>query len=326
VAHGIAVSASGIVYMVGSTLSTDLTMVNAAQPGIAAGFANDAFVAVIAENDSNTDLSVSQTDFPDPVPMGGTVTYTIQVTNSGPSDATNTVVATRLLPEATLVSTSASQGSCSSDLPVTCSLGTIAVGETATMSIVVQPFVTATLSNKVTVASRELDPDPSDNTVIEDTTVSGPAANLAVTVTGSPDLVKAPGNVLYRIVVVNNGPSIAQNVILRDSTAGADIFDLVSVNSTVGTCYYPYCYGFGCFFIDLEPQRINCELGDMSPGLSATVNMTVRLDFPTGTRTNTAIVTSDASDSNSSNNTSEETTTVTSSSGDGGGGGGGGGG
>ncbi|MCC6374636.1 MAG: DUF11 domain-containing protein, partial [Moraxellaceae bacterium] len=38
------------------------------------------------------DIMVNQTDSPDPVPSGGTLTYTINVANNGPDDATGVVL------------------------------------------------------------------------------------------------------------------------------------------------------------------------------------------------------------------------------------------
>jgi uncharacterized repeat protein (TIGR01451 family) len=332
IANGVALSEEGRIYVVGNTLSPDLTMVNGPYLSITPGpNLSDAFFAVISESDGMADLSVSQTDSPDPVPLGDIVTYTIQITNHGPSDATNALLETTLQPEeANLDSVSTSQGSCNSELPLTCSLGNIEAGQMVTVDLAVELFTDT--SNKVTVASSELDPDTSDNIAIEDTSVSAPpvpvaVADLSVTVTDSPDPVQASNNVTYTITVVNNGPATAQNVMLNDRTyGGVDIFDLVSVNG--GNCSYPTCFGFGCFLIDWEPQRITCNLGDIESGSSRNISMTVKLDPPAGQRSNSASVTSDVPDNDLTNNTDSEPTTVTSSgdnvvwsSGSGGGGG-----
>ena len=56
------------------------------------------------------DLALGMTAQPDPVIVGNNLTYTIAVTNIGPSSATNVVV-THLLPgSVTFVSASTSQG------------------------------------------------------------------------------------------------------------------------------------------------------------------------------------------------------------------------
>lgn len=323
IAFGITVMGTGSTYVLGYTVSNDLPTVQAVQS--TRSVSNDAFLAVISESSASIDLAVTQTDSPDPQSSGGNVTYTINVTNNGTSSANQVLLVSKLLSSYNIVSATASQGTCSITFPITCSLGTIAAGGTATATIVVQTFVATTLSNQVSVSSRELDFDTTNNEAVETTTISGPASDLEVTLADSPDPVTAPGNVAYIITVSNNGPSVAQNVWLYDSTSGADIFDLVSVYSTFGTCYYPTCYGIGCLFIDREPQRINCDLGEIPPGVSATVNLSVKLDLPEGTRTNTAQVTSDVTDSNLTNNYAVETTTVTSPATNGGSGGSGGG-
>src|SRR5215216_1125274 len=58
------------------------------------------------------DLSIVKTDAPDPVSTGGALTYSIQVTNRGPSTATDVVVTDNLPRGVTYVSAESVQGTC----------------------------------------------------------------------------------------------------------------------------------------------------------------------------------------------------------------------
>jgi uncharacterized repeat protein (TIGR01451 family) len=70
------------------------------------------------------DLSVSITDSPDPVPLGGNVAYTIKVTNKSPLTATGVTLTNNLPVDVTLVS-SDPLGLCSGTTTLTCNLGTL---------------------------------------------------------------------------------------------------------------------------------------------------------------------------------------------------------
>ena len=86
------------------------------------------------------DLSVTKQDSPDPATVGQNITYTIVVTNAGPSTATG-VVATDTLPIefVSAVSASSTQGSCTIASPlVTCQLGTMNSGANVTITVVVK--------------------------------------------------------------------------------------------------------------------------------------------------------------------------------------------
>ena len=70
------------------------------------------------------DLAVTKTDSPDPVAVGQQLTYTVGVSNAGPSSATGITVTDTLPAGVTFNSATPSQGSCSQSAgTVTCSLG-----------------------------------------------------------------------------------------------------------------------------------------------------------------------------------------------------------
>ena len=101
---------------------------------------------------------------PEPVVVGNNLTYTIGVTNNGPAAAANVSV-TQLLPSGVVfVSASSSQGEFSqAGGVVTASLGKLSYGGSATITVVVLPAITGTITSTASVASEQPDPDPSNN-------------------------------------------------------------------------------------------------------------------------------------------------------------------
>lgn len=120
----------------------------------------------------SADLSVSQIDSPDPVALGDELSYTLQVSNEGPDTAASVKLSDTLSPALSFVSATAGSGTCVMALQtVTCDLRSIESGGIATVTIVVEPTATGTVSNTASVASSTFDPDSSDNTTSSATAV-----------------------------------------------------------------------------------------------------------------------------------------------------------
>ena len=126
------------------------------------------------------DLSVAIADRPDPVAVGGYLTNTITVANSGPTAATG-VTATNFLPAAVaFVSATASQGSCVLvGSQVQCALGTLAGGVAATVTVVTAPGVAGQITNGVAVGRAEADAYAGNNSAESVTTVLTPVFSIA---------------------------------------------------------------------------------------------------------------------------------------------------
>jgi uncharacterized repeat protein (TIGR01451 family) len=135
-----------------------------------------------------TDLAITKEDSPDPVAEGGRLTYTIQVKNQGAGDATGVVVTDPLSSaDVDFISATATSGTCEHKAnTVTCTLGTINAGTTATVTIVVEPKKTGTLSNTATVVSPQ-DTTPTNNQGTATTVVSatGKPSCASPTITGT---------------------------------------------------------------------------------------------------------------------------------------------
>ncbi len=117
------------------------------------------------------DLELTKTDAPDPAPAGGALVYTLLVTNNGPGAATDVTVTDVLPASVTLVSATPSQGSCSGTTTVTCTMGTILNGGTASVEILVTTSTIGTITNNASVTANETDPVPGNNAPAENTDV-----------------------------------------------------------------------------------------------------------------------------------------------------------
>ena len=150
-------------------------------PDVVVGHAGDngnGYTVLI--NDSKppaADLAISKSDAPDPVTVGNPLTYTITVTNNGPSAATGVATTDTLPAGVTLVSATASQGNCSGTATITCNLGVLNNGGSATVTITVTPTQIGGISNTATVRANEADPNTNNNSATQVTTIN-PVARL----------------------------------------------------------------------------------------------------------------------------------------------------
>jgi uncharacterized repeat protein (TIGR01451 family) len=124
-----------------------------------------------------TDLAVQKADAPDPVAPGSNLTYVVTVANAGGS-AAGGVKLTDVLPlTASVVSVTASSGSCTGPTLVvlTCDLGSMAAGGSATVTVVARFTTEGSVANTAAVASTTEDTNPANNLVTEASTVSASA-------------------------------------------------------------------------------------------------------------------------------------------------------
>ena len=138
--------------------------------------ANDSAIAnVTVGTGTNADLSITKSAAPSPVAQGNLLTYTLVVTNNGPTTATN-VTAVDILPSVLkFVSAVTTVGTCSQAAnTVTCQIGTLANAATATINIVVTPQSSTIVTNSAMVTADQTDGTTANNTGSVTTLVTAP--------------------------------------------------------------------------------------------------------------------------------------------------------
>ena len=250
------------------------------------------------------DLSLTKSDAPDPVTAGTNLTYTVNVTNNGPSSAPNVVVRDVLPVQVSVVSATPSQGSCSGTTvpgdplqPLTCNLGTIGNGASASITVVVKvnqntPNGTI-LINNASVSSDYADPNNGNNNATASTTVQT-RADLVIVKTSDKPTYKPSSLITYTVTVVNNGPSDAQAVVVTDNLP--TVQQVIYLSDTGG------CTKSGSI--------LTCNMGTLLVGQSKSFNINMTVKGSRGTVTNTATVSSTTTDPTPANNTSVLNVTV----------------
>jgi large repetitive protein len=152
---------------------------------------------------------------------GTQITYSLRISNAGPSDAMGVAVTDTLPVGVAFVSAtgggSLDAGAGPSGVVVWDTIPTIPAGADTAFSVVVRipPGATGTLRNAAAVTSLSSDPDPANNRGEVTTSLVG-SADLAVSKTGPGGGV--PGaQITYTITIDNLGPSDATGVVVTDS-------------------------------------------------------------------------------------------------------------
>jgi uncharacterized repeat protein (TIGR01451 family) len=175
------------------------------------------------------DLQITKNDSPDPVRAAESLTYTLAVSNAGPSTATSVSVVDPLPTGTSYVSASGTGWSCGvSSGTVTCTRASLAVGAAPNIQIqITAPNEGGQISNTATVSATEYDPVAGNNSSTQATTVT-PKADLRITKTDGVDKVNAGDAVTYTIVVSNDGPSAAPGAVFTDAAvANLDVSTVI---------------------------------------------------------------------------------------------------
>lgn len=182
-------------------------------------------------------------------------------------------------------------------------LGSIPAGATVTLEFDVRvsnpltAFPAVAVANQGTVSGTGIPAvvtdDPDTGTVGDPTVTPLDTADLVLTKADSPDPVTAGSPLTYTLTVVNNGPSLAENVIVTDTLPPGVSF----VSSS------------GCVE---DPNGVpTCSLGAITAGGSAGITINVTVDpGATGVLINAAAVTSTTAEAAPGNETATSTTTV----------------
>ncbi|MFJ4222897.1 hypothetical protein [Microbacterium sp. NPDC089695] len=247
--------------------------------------------AVDVEIVQSADVSIVKTADAAAIP-GAAFGYTLTTTNAGPSLARGVVVSDTL-PSAFALG-AVPDGCTVAGATVTCAFGDLAVGQDAAVRLdgTLAPGATGTLTNTASAASPTPDPDATNNASTVQRTLA-PRADIVVEKTTSTPTVPLGGDAAFVITVRNDGPSVADAVVV-DELAPSGLF-VTTATPSVGV----WSAGESRWFV-----------GSVQPGGSASLAVTARATA-TGAQTNTASGTSSAIDPAPESNTGTATMTVT---------------
>lgn len=255
------------------------------------------------EIDSSADLAIVKTHSTPDFTAGNNESYSLAITNNGPSDVSSYTIADTLDPDLTYVSANPSICGGSSGQNVTCTGGAIASGDTVTITLTVSVDAGVAsgtdISNTATVATvaPTTDPTPGNNsstvitTVVDSTDLALTKAHVGTFTAG------ATGD--YTISIINNGPS---NTPTNDVTVTDTLPANLTLDSYTGTGWT--CTGTTDISCSYAPALTS---GATAPLLTLTVAVPADQQ---GEITNTATVSSTTDDPNLSNDTDSDTATI----------------
>jgi large repetitive protein len=239
---------------------------------------------------SLADLRLSMMGSPETVVAGENITYTLTLTNLGPSVAQTVQVQDVLPTSLAFVSATPSKGTWTTPNWI---VGSLAVNETVTMILVarVKSNVVSNVTNSATATSSTTDPVPGNNSASA-TTAIVTRADLSITISDSPDPVVAGETLTYSIVVRNNGPSDALNVKVSDAMPAGVSF--VNAIPSMGTW-----------------SSSTWTIASLASESQATLTLVTRVNSNLTTEiVNTVTVSSNTTDPVSANNSDTESTNI----------------
>jgi uncharacterized repeat protein (TIGR01451 family) len=252
---------------------------------------------------ASADLALTKSSAPNPVVAGTNLTYTINVSNSGPSAATNVLVQDTLPAQISVISATPSVGSCTGGIPgnpaqpLKCSLGTLAVSGSASITLLVKVNASTPegtiLINNASVSSDVSDANNANNTQTANTTVQA-RADLAITKGSDKPNYKPNTTITYIVTTTNNGASDALAVVVTDVLP---LSQQILYGGNTGGCTQ-------------AGVTLTCNLGDMPVGASKSFNVYLLVKGNRGNITNNVSVTSSTTDPNLANNAASKTVSV----------------
>ncbi|MDP1551381.1 MAG: DUF11 domain-containing protein, partial [Methanobacteriaceae archaeon] len=245
---------------------------------------------------TSADVYVTKVGDPGTVVAGELLTYTIVLGNNGPSDAQN-VTLSDVVPGELFGSEFSLNGGSSWDVWAGSYTwaGAFVPGSSATVLIrgIVDPSVLVGFSNTASVDSDTFDPVLVNNTSTVFTDVDT-VADIYTIKTDEPNPVIPGTQITYTIVVGNNGPSDAQNVVLSDNIPTIVLSPEYSTDSFTWNTWTG-----------------SLGLGTLSSGNSVTILIRGIVDASASEKfSNTASVDSDTFDPYTENNTSTVDTLI----------------
>jgi gliding motility-associated-like protein/uncharacterized repeat protein (TIGR01451 family) len=231
---------------------------------------------------------------------GGTVTYTIRVTNNGPSDAANVNIQDAAPAGTTISAWTARATSGTVNLPHTNGTGNLnetiaAFPDGAVVSYEVTVSIPSNFSNNLVntavVTSGTNDPAPGCSSCTTTAIGPSPSADIVTvkTTQNAGQIAFVPGeSVVYTITVTNNGPSDATGVRIQDIAPAGTTISAWTATAASGAVTLPNASGAG---------NLDETIASFPNGAIVTYIVTVQTpqDY-TGTMSNTATVSSNTPD------------------------------
>jgi len=210
---------------------------------------------------ANAALSITTTDAPDPAFQNADIFYNFTVANSGPSTTNNTqLVVTFPAGMSLSPATGASPAGCSGAGTVTCDLGSISgsLNKTITLVAIANSAGTFTVNSAATSNETAGSAVDTESTLVNPpATASPPDADLLITMVDTADPVVVGNSITYNVTATNNnGPNVAQNVIVTVTLPATTTFSSASPN-----CSY-------------NGGIVTCTIGALAVGISAGVSIT----------------------------------------------------
>jgi uncharacterized repeat protein (TIGR01451 family) len=162
---------------IASVTSTGIQIMNSDGTGVTTiGLGSDPSWQPLPVSGPAADVLATISDAPDPVPAGGELHYSVGVKNLvGPDNASGVTLTVNLPASVFFVSATPTQGSCSqASNVVTCNVGNLAKGASASVDILVEPRPvnqTTQMTASASVSANETDPVPGNSSDSETTTV-----------------------------------------------------------------------------------------------------------------------------------------------------------
>jgi uncharacterized repeat protein (TIGR01451 family) len=227
----------------------------------------------------SADLTMSKSvNTPNPR-IGQSVTYTLRVTNNGPTQAQSVTVNESLPAGLTFTSATPSSGSYNNATGLW-TIGNMADGAIATLTLIATYTGPGQVTNTATLSSPTPDANPGDNSA--SATVPSQVANLSLTKQAGSATPDFGGNVTFTVTASNAGPSAATNVKVADALPTG----LVFISSTTSTGTYDSATG-------------QWTIATIAAGTTATLTITARVNTTSGVTNVAEIVASDQFDPNS---------------------------
>jgi len=294
---------------VNSGVQDNLTVVNTAS--VSASSPNDPDAGNNSASASFTvhnraDLVMTKHASATQVLAGDPFTYTINLTNNGPTDAKSVVLNDIQPSGVTFTSCTATAGTCNVSGGVA-SLSLASLLNGASVAVTIQATLNfgvadgAIVTNTASATASTFDPDTSNNSGSASLTVQN-KSDLFVTKIANLTSVKATQNLVYTVTVKNLGPYRAAAVVMNDPVPANSGF--MSLNSSGVPCTTPAVGAVG---------TIACNLGNMASGATATFTITVKVGGASNKTSinNTAKGNSPNFDPNLANNSATATTQIT---------------